>query len=213
MYAKTSNGLYYKYLYGTQEEQLLYNYNLELNDTIRIPDVLGYKDSSFYIVSNIENVYIDGSIKKKYLLVYPEYNNYKETWIESIGSLQGILWPGRYGAGSIPILLCCFHDSELIYKNPDYDRCYYSVRPTTGINTIKATSFKIFPTRTDQNITVQFPDKKQRKISIYNSCGTLIEEFVCYESEKIFNISNYQTGLYLIVSVGENNKSQKFIKY
>jgi hypothetical protein len=208
-----NKGLYYKNLYGTQEEQLLYNYNLELNDTVKIPNIFLDQDSSFFIVSNIENVFIDGNIRKKYLLVYPEYNNFTETWIEGIGSLQGILWPGRYGAGSIPTLLCCFRDDELIYKNPDYDQCYYSKTRTDGFNSIRSGQFKVIQGFSNQQVILQFADKKQRKISVFNSAGALVDAFDARETEEILNISGYQSGLYFVSSTGEPSKNQKFIKY
>jgi len=207
-------GLYYKNLHGIQDEQLLYNYNLKLNDTVKISDILSYKDSSFFIVSNIENVLIDGSIRKKYLLVYPEYHDFTETWIENIGSLSGLLREGFfYCLCNEKTLLCCFHDEEMIYKNPEYDQCYYSKTQIDGLNTIQSRQFKIIKDFSNQHVILQFPDKKQRKISVFNSAGAMVDAFETRESEEILNISSYQSGLYFVSSTGELSKCQKFIKY
>ena len=209
-----NKGLYYKNLYGIQDEYLLYNYNLELNDTVKISDILAYKDSSFFIVSNIENVFIDGSIRKKYLLVYPEYHNFTETWIEGIGSLSGLLREGFYYClCNRHTLLCCFHGDEQIYKNPEYDRCYYSKRRTDGLHAIQSRQFKIIQGFSNQQVILQFPDKKQRKIAVLNSSGAIVDIFDTREMEEILNISGYQSGLYLVTSTGESLKNQKFIKY
>lgn len=208
-----NKGLYYKNLYGTQEEQLLYNYNLELDDTVKIPNIFGDQDSSFFIVLNIENVFIDGSIRKKYLLVYPEYHNFTETWIEGIGSLSGILREGFFCLCNTNTLLCCSHGEELIYKNPDYEGCYYSKTRTDGLNAIRSGQFKVIQGFSNQQVILQFTYKKQRKIAVFNSAGVLVDAFETFETEEILNISGYQSGLYFVSSIGEPSKNQKFIKY
>jgi hypothetical protein len=206
-------GLYYKELYYTQQERLLYLYNLKLNDTIKIQGIFDEEDSVSFIVSNVEEVLINGNIKKKFTLNYPEYNNFTETWIESVGSLHGILRDGFYHClCNNYALLCCLNTDMLIYKNPDYDQCYYRDTPTIAVNQIKLSQFKIIQDFSTQNITIKFPDGKQRKIAIYNINGTLVDAFFCNESEKELNISNFQAGLYFIVSTGEHAKCQKFIK-
>jgi len=206
-------GIYLGHVSSRWNEYLLYSYNLELNDTVKVVDIIGFKDSSYYVVSNIENVLINGSSRKKYLLVYPEYSNFTETWIEGIGSLGGILRTGFYCLCKTNTLLCCTKGDELIYKNPEYDRCYYSVNPTVEINAFESRQFKVIQGFSNQQVTLQFPDKKQRKISVFNSAGVLIDAFNASETEENLNISNYQSGLYLVVSDGEQTKSQKFIKY
>lgn len=204
-------GLYYRDLNGNQI--LLYHYNLKLNDTVKIPSVFADEDSVTFVVINIENTLIDGTIKKKYLLVYPQYHNFTETWIEGIGSLQGILNVGLLGAGSIPTLICCFRDEVLIYKNTDFDRCYYHQATAVQGDLNNPVEFKIIPNPSNQEITIQFADEKQRKICIYNSNGILVATLVNRISTTKLSVSNFQPGIYFVIPEGKNAKSQKFIKY
>jgi hypothetical protein len=206
-------GIYLGLVSNTWKEYLLYDYNLELNDTVKIPSLYGPQDSSYYIVSNIEDVLIAGIVRKKYLLVYPEYSNFTETWIEGIGSLSGILRTGFNCLCKSNTLLCCTNGDDLIYKNPEYDRCYYSVNPTVGFNTFQSNQFKVIQGFSNQQIILQFPDAKPRDISVFNSAGVLVDAINASEAVELLNISNYQAGLYLVVSIGEQAKGQKFIKY
>lgn len=208
----STKGLFYTDLHWKQEN-LLYNYNLKLNDTVKVRSVFADEDSVSFVVTTIEDVLINDSLKKKYELIYPEYNNYTETWIESIGSLKGIFRQGFYSCMcNATSLLCCFHDDQLLYKNPDFEKCYYNTI-STGIDEIQSTGFKVIPNVSNQHINLQFRNTKQRRICIYTNHGILIESFECYESSKNLSVSNYPAGLYFIVSEGENVKSQKFIKY
>jgi hypothetical protein len=205
-------GLYYRDFDGN--EILLYHYNLKLNDTVKIPSVFADEDSVTFVVMNIENVLIDGSIKKKYLLVYPQYHNFTETWIEGIGSLQGILTVAYHGIGGHENLICCFRDDVLIYKNMDFDRCYYHQTTDVQGEFNNSVEFKITPNPSNQEISIQFADEKQRKICIYNSKGSLIEGFVSDKIDNKLNISNFQAGIYFVVVPNSHNAvSQKFIKY
>lgn len=206
-------GLYFKNLFGTQEEQLLYNYNLELNDTVKIPNIFGDQDSSFFIVNNIDNVFIDGNMKKKYLIVYPEYQDFTETWIEGIGSLRGILREGYFCLCNNNTLLCCSKGEELVYKNPDFENCYYSKTKIVGVKEIQSGQFKLVQHFSNQQVLLQFSEKKQRKISVFNIAGAIVETFETFESDEILNISGYKPGLYLVSSTGEISGNQKFIKY
>lgn len=204
-------GLYFRDM--NNNEILLYHYNLKLNDTIKIPSVFSDEDSVSFVVKNIENVLIDGNIKQKYLLVYPEYHNFTETWIEGIGSLQGILNVGLQGSGSDPKLLCCFKDDVLIYRNENYARCYYRQATTVEGDLHRQIVFKIIPNPSDQEITIQFADEKQRKICIYNSSGILVATLENKTTVINLSVSNFQPGIYFVVPEGKNVKPQKFIKY
>ncbi|MBK6283032.1 MAG: hypothetical protein IPF54_10560 [Draconibacterium sp.] len=61
-------GLYYKELYYTQQERLLYHYNLKLKRHNKNSGIFDEEDSVSFIVSNVEEVLINGNIKKNLLL-------------------------------------------------------------------------------------------------------------------------------------------------
>jgi hypothetical protein len=81
-------------------------------------------------VKNVNFVEINGVQKKQIRLEVfaPDLgvNNMSVTWIEKVGSLNGLFYPcGILAPGVKRDLLCYFQNNKLFYKNPNYSECYY----------------------------------------------------------------------------------------
>lgn len=106
------------------EEALIYDFTLEVGDTIMV----GF-DSTSYVVVPIQTPTIQG---KRCLaladLSHPELSAYT-IWIEGIGDTRGLFKSDRslLIVGTYYTLTCCRYYDNLIYQNPEYPDC--GVRP------------------------------------------------------------------------------------
>jgi hypothetical protein len=98
----------------TSNEELIYDFNLEKDDSINSYDV------RYLHVDSVSHIYI---ANKSYKVIYLPYNT---KWIEGIGSLGGIL----HGLNDIGFVgqansLVCFSENDsLIYHNNNYNFCF-----------------------------------------------------------------------------------------
>ena len=130
-------------------ERLLYDLNALVNDSIKVytlntsvNNYIGLQPYS-YIVSSIDSILIGQSYLKRINLSPQSKKNaeeYFEQWIDSIGSLGGMLHHKTTYCGCDYYALLCFYDDGIMkYNNPSYPSCYIT---TVGINE----SFEPLPT-------------------------------------------------------------------
>jgi hypothetical protein len=185
----TSGKVYYR-AYADTSEKTLYDFNLEVGDSIPLP--------SFYMhVDTVDSVYIYDKFLKR--IVFAE----NETWIEGLGSLCGVLMSG-YGiiVGAQHFLLCYYEDDTLKYKNPDYTECYYN---NVGINEWKnLQKISIFPNPSNGEFEVKSMNAEVKLVEIYNVLG-----------EKVFSStvsSHTSTGLSMTVDLPGQPEGIYFMK-
>lgn len=202
------SGLYFRNL--DEQEGLLYKYNLQLKDTFTIVNTyLPLMVQSIEVfVKDIDSVSINDTYKSRYM-VGTKFNT--DTLIEDLGSLQGIMLPCCFLI-SQKELLCYYENDVLVYKNSNYDRCYYNTL-TTSINQVESRRFKIYPNPSQQEITILFADDKYRIFSIYNGLGCQLNVINFNGTEYKLDISKYPPGIYYVTVQGQNQYGQKFIKY
>ena len=116
------------YFRSGNNEGLLYNFNLDINDTVVIHNYYQFGYTAEIICTSIDSVIINGESKKRYLFKdasngYPDI----DTWIEGIGSIYGILCSGIWASGmtgGYRNLLCCSQSDSIIYIDSVYNSCY-----------------------------------------------------------------------------------------
>lgn len=89
---------------GSSDEQILYDFSMQIGDTICIYDHGYYKD--FLVVVEIGETFVGNNPRREIVLEYPF--GVTETWIEGVGSLYGIINSGArflMGGGNRPIML------------------------------------------------------------------------------------------------------------
>jgi hypothetical protein len=202
------SGLYFRNL--DEQEGLLYKYNLQLNDTFTIVNTyLPLEVQSIKVfVKDIDSVAINGTYKRRYM-VRTMFNT--DTLIEDLGSTQGIMFP------CAPLvlyytLLCYYENDVLVYKNSNFERCYYNTLPT-NISQVESRRFKIYPNPSRQEITILFADDKHRIFSIYDGLGCQLNVINFNGTEYKLDISKYPPGIYYVTVQGQNQYGQEFIKY
>jgi hypothetical protein len=206
-----SFGLFFKNMQG--KEGLLYKYDAKLNDTIIIVNTTLTHDTVSLIVNSVDSVLMNGSKKRRISLSYLQNPALTDTWIEDIGSLKGILKSGYFIVGGIPKLLCCYQNEVLLYKDSDYENCYYNTITSIESTNIEAKFFKIYPNPSCKEITIIFSDDKINNFSVFNEFGRLLYLVNNPSKEYKMNISYLPTGIYFIVAQSQDIHYEKFIKY
>ena len=118
---------------GSSYDEILYDFSMEVGDTIIMNGSGFYPDWMFVVETN--EILINGEPRKQIVLEYPFGNGEREVWIEGLGSLYGIVDSGSlFLTGGSTNLLCYYEGDDLIWQNttPGYDECYmvYPTPPT-----------------------------------------------------------------------------------
>jgi hypothetical protein len=115
--------VWFRDLYG--EEGLIYDFDMKVRDETTIINVnKSYNKFKTYQVIKIDSMFIQFEYRKVITLsVNGSWGD--QTWIEGIGSTQGILNSNIYGlAGGFRQLLCFTDNYGTSYLNPIYQTCY-----------------------------------------------------------------------------------------
>jgi hypothetical protein len=214
--------------YPNREEQLLYDFNPQVGDTI-----FAYKESDqveiIRYVTGIGEYNINGYSGKKIsisdTIYWTQYNRQTDSyytsksetfwdeWYEGIGSLKSLIAieddNGYSPAMNALELLCFWNYDDMIYHHEYREECVYAFY----YSDIKEIS-------NDRKITIDStPDKRELiinsdvdilNIQIYNPAGNKIAE----TARKNINISNFPNGVYLIkVQLPDNTvHTKKWVK-
>ena len=202
------------------EEGLVYDFTVNLGDTLAINNPFGFMPLEATI-TNIDSVYIEPANEYRKRITLFEYENfgYEEDWIEGIGSLAGITESGWdmtvLTGGDDYTLLCYYEDDELWYKDDFYSLCFY---PLVGIpsNFLKENNTRIFPNpvRGISHLILDYPDHYNLIIRIFNSTGNIIEKYQITTPNKIeINSINYPKGIFFYQVLINNQQiiNEKFI--
>ena len=122
---ETEDGQVFSRRPSTSDEQLLYDFSMEVGDTICMCD-FGYSECCMVVVEKGE-ILVNEEPRQQIVLEYPFGSGVEEVWIEGIGSLYGIIDPGSlFLMGGSTDLLCYYEDGDLIWQNttPGYNECY-----------------------------------------------------------------------------------------
>lgn len=154
-------------------ENLLYDFNLNVNDTF-------YYYNDIYcvcVVHTIDSVMIGSNYRKRIILYYPEdYDSIPDIWIEGIGSITSpFLRPYLNNpcatGGGIFRFACYYENNVLVYNNPmpPYNSCMI-----TGIDYTNSDNYNIELKDGVLNITISSGDRNY--FYLYNSIGQLLLE-------------------------------------
>ncbi len=115
------------YFYEGTMEYLAYDFSLNKGDTVTV------RCSVPMTVDSVDTVsLLNGELRKRMFL-----SVYDEIWIEGIGSLFGLPYPGIYFcAFDISVELNCFKENDTLkYQHAFYPDCYYNTLSVQEINT------------------------------------------------------------------------------
>ena len=191
---------------NSETEYLLYDFSLEEGMGFE------YMGISFY-VKNTDIVEINGVSLKQIQLAevsVPDYSAMRATWIETIGSLNGLFYPNGMLNGVKRELLCYYQNDELIYKNPIYSKCYYdNPDDIDSIQTIVIDDYNIYPNPVDDILTIFSSNNTISYIEIFDILGEKVYSQT-YDNNTI-DISSFSKGSYML-KVYDTNKQISIFK-
>ena len=114
------------------------------------------------------------------------------TWIEGIGSLQGLL---DYNEGGTS-LLCFKHASDIMYLNTYGFDCNYA-GPVDYVETMDKSEVCIYPNPFKNNVTVKSL-KQIKQIIIYDIKGEKLYQFYPVRDVFQLDLNSLKSGLYII---------------
>jgi len=142
--------------------------------------------------------------------ISPTGTNYGTWWTEGLGPHSG-LWCIHMNltelVGLTHILLCAYHNGELIYNNPEYAYCDY-----TGIEATGNQTFKACPNPFSDNVYVEF-GKNEDSVTVYllDMQGRIVQQKSIHSTKATLDTHNLPSGLYLLrTNTGYHRKLTKY---
>lgn len=195
------------YLPVNKKEILLYDFSIEVNDTIETKFKFGEENTGVldsivkYVVISIDSIKINNQERKKInlkCLTYPWNITY--SWIEGIGDIYGLFAPCfPFMCGSENTLLLCFYeDDNLVYSNltGTYNECFYWLVSETYQN--MPSFISIYPNPSDGKYIISVSITEPYNLTIMNNTGNIFLNKKIHGSYNI-DISNLNNGLYYFI--------------
>lgn len=183
-----------------QEPGMVYDFDVELHDTLTITSyAYNFPNELEIIISAIDTILIDDDYRRKIYYTCGDWSYDGNFWIEGIGSNNGLIEPGFYCYIVCPTieLLCVKEDENVIYHNEYYEGCYI-----VGLseNYILEKKFLVYPNpaKDDIFITMIGNEIDEFTFILYD----LKSEVILQKNIKKYNqirvdIANLKAGLYL----------------
>ena len=191
-----------------EAERVLYDFSLEEGTTF---EYCFFENRTIPLyVKSVDFIEVNGYKKKRIQIgVVNGVEGILDTWIEEIGSLNGLLYPCSllFLGGGIE-LLCYYQNDELVYKNPTYSECYYDKpEDLTSVQTIPINDCSIFPNPVDDIITVSCLSNTILRIEIFNNIG---QKVYSQTNDSAINVSSFPKGVYLLKMYDVNEQVSVF---
>lgn len=179
----------YFYLYSSEMEVLLYDFNLNVGDTfISTHNSIEYQGCPIELeVFSIDTTILENGEQRQ------RFNfNGGEKWISGIGSLYGLVYVGVYQCiiDMYYDLSCCHENDELIYQSPYFDNCFVN---TVGLNENSIqVKHSVYPNPFSQSTVLKFDYSVSQnyRLQIINGTGQMVMEIENINSGEIIILGN-----------------------
>jgi hypothetical protein len=181
--------VYYKGTFNPNPEELLYDFNIALGDTIAIPPIDYMFDSA--IVVAVDSILICSTMRKRYKLdILAGGLLHDLYWTEGVGGTHGLI--PRYYSFERGVLATCYSDSTCISP------CL-TVLSTNRIKNQASKSATIYPNPSSETSTIQLNNGAiSTNISIINSLGQVVITKTTNNQEEILDLSQWVAGIYYV---------------
>lgn len=180
---------------GSETAYLLYDYNMNLGDTLR--GLLVQFDT--LLVSNKDSIQINGVYHKRWTFT-PTPDNITSYLIEGIGSKAGLIEPlFSYFADFTDHYLVCVKDSTTVYfqtVNTSNPGCDWQVVNQQEVSS--TLQLKIFPNPCSQQFEVNFEKSSSNiSLSMYSSQGKMMLQKTLNNTDRIeLSVIDIPSGIY-----------------
>lgn len=188
---------------GQSAEQLMYDFSLNVGDTITVYSI-GFIHPGPNLVKVIakDSVQINSTYRQRLTLtgyVYP--NILIEYWTEGLGSSYGPLNPGLSCVCitdiCYPNLLCQQQNGSIVYMNPLFNSCYYENNCTVGLHEKESNRIRLFPNPATDHITVDNTDAI-KSVELYNVTGEKQTKYSFERNSKKIYFTHLPDGIYFL---------------
>lgn len=182
------------------DEGMIYDFNIELYDTIEIVNPRLMMEPISLYVSALDSVEIADGFLEKWTLDGINYSG-QDTWYEEIGSIASVLnstYPLFGQSCGAWEFLCLMEDEELVYSNPNYETCYYEL---VGVREqAENQSIEISPNPATDFIRINNSTQSHYKtILLRDLSGKLIQEFNNVNEAGVISLPQLQAGIYILM--------------
>jgi hypothetical protein len=199
----------YGILAGTNAEKKMYDFNLNVNDTVSVYCFHWMPGAYKLKVIAKDSILLDGQYRKRLRLVsYPTWPEEQEHWIEGIGSSYGPFSSGLAANGMIcvcyPKLLCYKQNGNLKYIDPGFFSCFANGCPNNGLIDLSLQNdFLILSNPIQNYLNIEGHSKFQGEktlIEIVDASGRLVfKENSSFEGGKIsVDVQKLPKGIYFL---------------
>lgn len=197
-------------------DTLLYDYNMELGDTI---SQYGYN----WTVSEVDEIETHvGPRKRITLLALHSFSNYvKQIWIEGMGTNKHPFYPEQNmtapflssSGGTMIYIDCVYQNEEHVFGNSDCTSMLSMLSTTNVADAGQKVVFSPNPVATEITIDSQL-ELQNASLKIYNMQGQLVKEVSNFSGKKlIVSREKLSSGLYLaqLFEEGKLIKTSKLV--
>lgn len=209
-----SSSLVYYTVNATEPEKMLYNFDIEPSDTVTTNNLIDFNTHTFhqctYVADSIDSIPL-GSIYHKRINLHSVNHHFLEQWVETMGSLEGILHnqDALFG-GPLFRLLCFFENDTLLYVNPNFNNCYVSTGTSDADGEGKAAVVPD-PIRDISVLSVSFLGTNPTCLNIYNSSG-MLRLTSSFHGRFLIRKEDLGPGIYFfLIMHGKTSQSGKFV--
>ena len=197
---------------------LLYDFSIDVGDTV---DVYGLyycqTYSNAYKVVSISTIELLNGEQRTLWDLHPVEENVQklDQWIEGVGSINGVLFPGCYEMATISLyleLLCYYEDDVKLYMSAR-DTCF--VNWTSGVQTNMQHDIQPYPNPVSNFLYLATVCESERfnAYEIYNLSGLKVAEGRFFDHSYTIPVDILRSGMYLLRIKNESNAHNfKFIK-
>lgn len=196
------------YIRESGVERLLFDFSLEIGDSITLSDAIVTCSMTIIQVDTI--MLLNGNWRKQLTLISsqddinnPLFGYFK--WVEGVGSLTSFRYHEHACFTDFDyVLLCHYEDGKLLYSNDRFSTCFIS----TSVNEQNYNRLRIVPNPVRDVLNIESSDKVEF-VEIYDLNGrcVLVSEFAKND------ISHLMMGIYIVnVYIGEERVVRRIIK-
>ena len=206
-YVREERGKVFFYTPNCDKEYLMYDFNLNVGDTVFLVDPLHPEsfvnqdnpcelteedmDVCKFTVIEVDSIEYN-QVKRKMLRLEYVSPYFSDIWVEGIGCMRGITYHLAQQISGVHQLKDCYESDTLIFVNENPEYCWIF---TSVINNIGQNSISIF---IDGNNILHIDNAKDIPLTIYDMKGRQIQSVSPTNNNYEINLSFLSKGLYVI---------------
>ncbi len=198
-------------------ELVLYDFSLEVGDTAPIHSAT----QQYPVVQSIDTININGVLRKKINFMHSNamdvwfgdgtYYTQELSWIEGIGSTQGLLFPFFGDVNTFANVLVCFSQNDsFIYHEPHFTDCM----PNSSIATPEsAPRIAAYPNPANERVTLEFGEARFHTLRLVNAAGATVLQLPLtgHEPQLTLQLKGLPKGIYSCILSGKHGTATEKI--